>query len=248
MKRKLKTKEAVRKAYGKIAIDGSRCGCAGCGPEDTAEFAQSIGYSKTELDHIPAESNLGLSCGNPTAIGQLKPGEVVLDLGSGAGFDCFLAAVKVGPTGKVFGVDMTPEMIDRARENSAKTGVENVEFRLGDIENLPVADHTIDVVISNCVINLSVDKPRVFREIRRILKPGGRIAISDIALTRELPEETRDSLEAYIGCVAGAIHVEDYKQIVQSAGFKDVEVTIYSEAGCGEPDDGAVSIAVSGKK
>jgi ubiquinone/menaquinone biosynthesis C-methylase UbiE len=165
-------------------------------------------------------------------LASLKEGEVVLDLGSGAGFDCFLAAAKVGPRGKVIGVDMTPAMIEKARGNAKKNGVENVEFRLGEIENLPVGDNSVDVVISNCVINLSADKPRVFQEVYRVLKPGGRIAISDIALLKELPGKIRESVEAYVGCVGGAILIDDYKKIVEAAMLKDLRVTIKSSSAC----------------
>jgi SAM-dependent methyltransferase len=214
---KKKTRKVVREAYGKIAQGQESCGCGTCGP-DTKEFAKSIGYSEEELKAIPNEANLALSCGNPTALASLKEGEVVLDLGSGGGFDCFLAATRVGPNGKVIGVDMTPEMVEKARDNAKKNGVENVEFRLGEIENLPVGDNSVDVVISNCVINLSADKPRAFQEIYKVLKPSGRIAISDIALLKELPEKIRESIEAYVGCVGGAILVKDYKKIVRASG------------------------------
>ncbi len=232
--KKDKTKKIVRESYGKIARGGTGCGCAPCGP-DTRNFAKSIGYTSEELKNIPKEANLGLSCGNPTAIASLKEGEVVLDLGSGAGFDCFLAAARVGPKGHVIGVDMTPEMIDKARENAAKTKIKNVEFRLGEIENLPVADSTVDVTISNCVINLSTDKPKVFREIQRILKPGGIIAIADIALTKELPEKLRKNIEAYVGCVAGAVLIDEYKRIVEASGLKDVKITIQATSSCMDP-------------
>ena len=228
---KTETGKIVREAYGKIAQDQQGCGCGTCGP-DAKEFAKSIGYSERELAVIPDEANLALSCGNPTALASLKEGEVVLDLGSGDGFDCFLAAAKVGPKGKVIGVDMTPEMIDKARNSAKKNRVENVEFRLGEIENLPVADASVDVVISNCVINLSADKPRVFQEIYRVLKPGGRIAISDIALLKELPEKVRESIEAYVGCVGGAMLIDDYKKAVEAAGLKDVDVTIKGSSAC----------------
>ena len=221
----------VREAYGKIAQGQQSCGCGTCGP-DAREFAKSIGYSDGELAVIPDEANLALSCGNPTALASLKEGEVVLDLGSGAGFDCFLAAAKVGPKGKVIGVDMTPEMIEKARSNAKKSRVENVEFRLGEIENLPVGDNFLDVVISNCVINLSADKSRVFQEIYRVLKPGGRIAISDIALLKELPRKIRESMEAYVGCVGGAVLINDYRRIVEAAGLQDVKATIKGSSAC----------------
>jgi arsenite methyltransferase len=228
---KTETGKIVREAYGKIAQGKEGCGCGTCGP-DAKEFAKSIGYSDEELTAIPDEANLALSCGNPTALAGLNEGEVVLDLGSGAGFDCFLAATKVGPKGKVIGVDMTPEMIEKARKNAKKNGVENVEFRLGEIENLPVRDNSVDVVISNCVINLSADKRRVFQEVYRVLKPGGRIAISDIALLKELPGKIRESMEAYVGCVGGAILIDDYKKIVEAALLKDVRVTVKESSAC----------------
>jgi SAM-dependent methyltransferase len=176
------------------------------------------------LKVVPEGANLGLGCGNPIALASLKPGEVVLDLGSGAGFDCFLAANQVGKNGKVIGVDMTPEMLDRARENVRKGDFENVEFRLGEIENLPVADNHVDVIISNCVINLAPDKKRVFREGFRVLKPGGRLMVSDIVLLQELPEEIRNSIGAYLGCVAGAVTKSDYIQAIQAAGFQGIKV------------------------
>ncbi len=256
------TKETVRKAYGRIALldkSESDCGCGpdccdgkktpprkkieesraegcGCGPtccgSATEEFAKGIGYSEEDLKHVPQEANLGLGCGNPTAVAGLKPGEVVLDLGSGAGMDCFLAAAKVGPQGRAIGVDMTPEMIAQARRNAEKAGVKNVEFRLGEIEALPVADNSVDVVISNCVINLSTDKPRVFQEIRRVLKPGGRVAVSDMVLLKELPESVRKDAQAYVGCVAGALFLEDYKKVVLSAGFEDVKFTVKASSSC----------------
>lgn len=230
-------KKAVRDAYGKIAKGSCGCGCSpgSCG-DNADEFARSIGYSDKELSAIPKEANLALSCGNPTALAGLKKGETVLDLGSGAGFDCFLAASKVGAKGKVIGVDMTPEMIEKARENARKNGIKNVEFRLGEIENLPVADRSVDAVISNCVINLSSDKPKVFREVYRVLKPGGRIAISDIALKKELPRKVRESVEAYVGCVAGAMLIDNYKKIVKAAGFKDVKITIKGSSACIDAD------------
>lgn len=232
---KKKKQKIVREAYGKIAQGQECCGCGPCGP-DTREFAKSIGYSEEELRAIPDEANLALSCGNPTALASLKEGEIVLDLGSGAGFDSFLAVTKVGPNGRVIGVDMTPEMVEKARENAKKNRAENVEFRLGEIENLPVADNSIDVVISNCVINLSADKPRVFQEVYRVLKPGGRIAISDIALRKELPEKIRECIEAYVGCVGGAILIDQYKRLVKASGLKDVKITIKGSSACIDPN------------
>jgi len=232
---KKKTQKIVREAYGKIAQGQEGCGCGTCGP-DTKEFAKSIGYSEEELKAIPDEANLALSCGNPTALASLKEGEVVLDLGSGAGFDCFLAATKVGQSGKIIGVDMTPEMIEKARENAKKNKAENVEFRLGEIENLPVADNSIDVVISNCVINLSANKPRVFEEVYRVLKLGSRIAISDIALLKELPKKIQKSIKAYVGCVGGAILIDNYKKIVETSGLKDVRITIKGSSACIDPN------------
>ena len=227
-------KRVVKEAYGKIATGerkGCGCSCDSCGPQAT-DFARSIGYTDEELKAIPDEANLGLSCGNPTAFASLKGGETVLDLGSGAGFDCFLAASKVGPKGRVIGVDMTPEMIEKARANAAKGGIANVEFRLGEIEHLPIEDGSVDVIISNCVINLSDDKPKVFLEMRRVLKEGGRISISDIALRRELPAEVRASVEAYVGCVAGAILVDDYKRGIEDAGFRDVTLSVKGSSSC----------------
>jgi SAM-dependent methyltransferase len=232
---KKKTQKVVREAYSKIAQEQEGCGCGTRGP-DTKEFAKAIGYSEEELKVIPDEANLALSCGNPTALASLKEGEVVLDLGSGAGFDCFLAATKVGQSGKIIGVDMTPEMIEKARENAKKNKAENVEFRLGEIENLPVADNSIDVVISNCVINLSANKPRVFEEVYRVLKLGSRIAISDIALLKELPKKIQKSIKAYVGCVGGAILIDNYKKIVETSGLKDVRITIKGSSACIDPN------------
>ncbi|MCL5036804.1 MAG: arsenite methyltransferase [Chloroflexi bacterium] len=227
-------RKIVRDAYGGIAKGKEGCGC-GCGP-DAAGFAKSIGYSEKELDVIPREANLGLSCGNPTALAGLKEGEVVLDLGSGAGFDCFLAAAKVGPGGRVIGVDMTPEMIEKARNTAKKNGVENVEFRLGEIENLPAADSSVDVVISNCVINLSPDKPGVLREVYRVLKPGGRLAVSDIALLKELPEKILESIVAYVGCISGAVIIDEYEKVVREAGFKNVKIGVKGTSSCVDED------------
>ncbi len=221
----INVKAAVRETYGRIAHApiSSGCGCSGDGA-DAAELARNIGYSQAEVEQIPAGANLGLGCGNPTAIADLKPGETVVDLGSGAGFDCFLAAKTVGERGRVIGIDMTAEMIDKARGNAARGGYPQVEFRLGEIENLPVADSTVDAVISNCVINLAPDKERVFKEALRILKPGGRVMISDIVLVGELNEETKTSKEAYVACVAGASPQEQYLATIKAAGFEGVEI------------------------
>lgn len=232
------TKKIVREAYGKIAKSQEGCG-SDCGPNcgpGTKDFAKGIGYSDEELQAIPDEANLGLSCGNPTALASLNEGEVALDLGSGAGFDCFLAASRVGPKGKVIGVDMTSEMLEKARENAQKNGIKNVEFRLGEIENLPTEDNSVDVVISNCVINLSTDKERVFKEIYRVLKPGGRIAISDMALLKELPQKIRDNMEAYVGCVSGALLIDDYRKSVEASGIKDVKITVKGSTNFIDPD------------
>lgn len=238
-------KKVVREGYARIAKQGSSC-CGSvqscCGDTKTAQTkSQKMGYTNQELNAAPEGANLGLGCGNPTAITSLKEGETVLDLGCGAGFDCFLAAKKVGKNGKVIGVDMTPAMIDKARENVQKGTYQNVEFRLGEIENLPAADSSVDVVISNCVINLSPDKEKVLKETYRVLKPGGRIAISDLALLKELPEKIRSSAEAYVGCVAGAVLIEDYKNIVKTAGFKDVKFTTRTICEC---DDSATKDAI----
>lgn len=220
-------RQAVRDGYARIAR-GEVSSCCGSTETDATRFAQQVGYDADELESLPDGANLGLSCGNPTALAALSPGEVVLDLGSGAGFDVFIAASRVGPTGQVIGVDMTAEMIDRARANAvahaSRTGVGNVEFRLGEIEHLPVADASVDVVISNCVINLSPDKPGVWREIARVLKPGGRVSVSDIALKRELPAQVRGAVEALVGCVAGAVLVTDTQAMVSAAGLVDVEL------------------------
>lgn len=221
-------KKVVREGYARIAKGGS-CGCSPatscCGGANSAQqISKSIGYSEQELAATPEGSNLGLGCGNPVALASLKEGETVLDLGSGAGFDCFLAAEKVGAKGRVIGVDMTPEMLEKARENARKGNYTNVEFRLGEIENLPVADSSVDAIISNCVINLSPDKGRVFKEAYRALKPGGRLMVSDIVLLKELPGFIKESIAAYIGCVSGAMLKEDYIGAIKAAGFQGVSI------------------------
>lgn len=223
-----KIKKFVKEGYAKIAKNGGSCcepanSC--CGNIDMASaISQKIGYSEEELNSIPEGANLGLGCGNPIALASLKVGETVLDLGAGAGFDCFLAANRVGPTGKVIGVDMTPEMGEKARENAKQGNYTNVEFKTGEIEDLPVADESVDIIISNCVINLSPDKPQVFKEAFRVLKPGGRFMISDIVLLKELPDFIKDSVDAYVSCVSGALLKEDYIAAIKNAGFHGVEI------------------------
>ena len=212
-------KEAVKDKYGAVAessLSGKHKG--------VRAVAEAFGYTPEELARIPAEANMGLSCGNPTATAHLRPGEVVVDLGSGGGLDVFLAAQKVGPTGKAIGIDMTQAMIDRANAGAKKDGFKNVEFKLGTIDKIPLPDASADVVISNCVINLAPDKPAVFREIARILKPGGRLAVSDIALKKRLPDELAADVMAYVGCIAGAIPIKDYQRQLKEAGFAHVEV------------------------
>ncbi|MBM4432529.1 MAG: arsenite methyltransferase [Chloroflexi bacterium] len=220
-------KKVVRKGYAEIAKKGSPC-CGSAPPLRTTDLAQNIsktvGYTNEELKSVPEGANLGLGCGNPVALASLKEGDTVLDLGSGAGFDCFLAANKVGSQGKVIGVDMTPEMLDKARENARKGKYENVEFRLGEIENLPAADNSVDVIISNCVINLAPDKARVFKEAFRVLKPGGRLMVSDIVLLKELPDFIKNSIQAYIGCISGAVMKDEYLEAVKAAGFQEVRI------------------------
>jgi arsenite methyltransferase len=227
--KKVEIRKKVRERYAGAATGGdSCCGPSPCECGDTALAGQSaslrVGYTPEDLAKIPEGSNLGLGCGNPAALAGLNEGETVLDLGAGAGIDCFLASRKVGPSGRVIGVDMTPEMIDRARENALKNGSPNVEFRLGEIENLPAADNSVDVIISNCVINLSPEKDRVFREAFRVLKPGGRMLVSDLVLSKPLPKVLRESAEIYAACVAGAMLRDDYLREIRAAGFRKVEV------------------------
>ena len=225
-------KEWVKERYGAIATqaqEGCCCGCS-CGDDDAVAVAERIGYQAEDLAAVPAGANLGLGCGNPIALASIKPGETVLDLGSGAGFDAFLAAARVGPTGHVIGVDMTPEMIEKARANAAAGGDANVEFRLGDIENMPVEDGSVDLVISNCVLNLVPDKAKAFREIVRVLKPGGRLAVSDIVLDGPLPERLRASEEAYCSCVSGALERGAYLAAMTAAGLREVRVVSEADA------------------
>jgi arsenite methyltransferase len=221
-------KEIVKEGYGQIAKKaGSCCGpiksC--CGNKSVAkDISQGIGYAADDLNSLPEGANLGLGCGNPIALASLKAGETVLDLGSGGGIDCFLAAQRVGESGRVIGVDMTPEMIDKAKANARRSKYRNIEFRLGEIESLPVDDNSVDVIISNCVINLSPDKPKVFKEAFRVLKPGGRLMVSDIVLLKELPDKLKKSVSAYVGCLSGAIRKDDYLNTLKTAGFKKVRV------------------------
>ncbi|MBS7623347.1 arsenite methyltransferase [Candidatus Bathyarchaeota archaeon] len=262
-------KEIVKEGYARIARSNRTC-CAAestcCGSADaTTDVSRLVGYSEEELTAAPEASNLGLGCGNPVALASLREGEVVLDLGSGAGFDCFLAAQKVGKRGKVIGVDMTPEMVEKANEYAIKGGYENVEFKLGEIESLPLSDNTVDVVISNCVINLSPDKAKVFKEAFRVLRPGGKIMISDTVLLKELPNTVKGSVEAYIGCLSGAIMKRDYIRLIEEAGFHQVKVVderpfpicIYTDASAVGQDsetsdikagDWVASITVQGSK
>jgi len=226
--KKEEIKKVVREGYAKIAKQGSSC----CGPEKSCcgntilvkDISRMIGYTENQIETVPEGAHLGLGCGNPVALASLRDGETVLDLGSGAGFDCFLAANMVGRNGRVIGVDMTPEMIEKARVNAGKGNYANVEFRLGEIEKIPVADNSVDVVISNCVINLSPDKSRVFKETFRVLRPGGRLMVSDIVLMKELPDFIKNSFEAYIGCISGAMMKDEYIGVIRDAGFRDVRV------------------------
>jgi SAM-dependent methyltransferase len=227
MKKDMRKK--VQERYGQIAASAGSCcgpakaGCCSTAPSAT-ELSAEVGYSVSELAMIPEGANLGLGCGNPVALASLRPGETVLDLGSGGGIDCFLAASKVGPEGRVIGVDMTAEMIHLARENARKSDLKNVEFRLGEIEHLPLADGSVDAAISNCVINLSTDKERVFCEIFRVLKAGGRMMVSDIVLDGELPVKVKDSVAAYTGCIGGALKRDEYLAAIAKAGFTRVEI------------------------
>lgn len=221
-------KQAVRSRYGSIVEKEGTC-CAtekncGCSTDIPERISGQLGYSEAEMAAVPEGANLGLGCGNPVALAGLREGETVLDLGSGAGFDCFLAAAQVGRSGRVIGVDMTPQMVAKARENARKGGYENVEFRLGEIERLPVDEAEVDVIMSNCVINLVPDKGRAFSEAFRVLRPGGRLMVSDIVLTGELPAAIKNSVEAYTGCISGASRREEYLAAIRAAGFEQVEI------------------------
>lgn len=248
-------KQAVRDRYASVARSQLTNKSPG-----VSQVATAFGYTAEQLAGIPAEANMGLSCGNPTAMASLAPGEVVVDLGSGGGLDVFLAAQRVGPTGRAIGIDMTPDMIERARRGAREAGLTNVEFHLADIESLPLPDNSVDCVISNCVLNLVPNKPRAFAEIFRVLKPGGRLAASDIALKKPLPDEVSHNLMAYIGCVAGAILIGDYRRQLEEAGFREVtlvdsqaDLTAYSAVEgtggcCSEPQstDNALPVVQSG--
>lgn len=232
-------RDAVRERYGKIGAEAPAGGCCGgpsstsCGggtSPDPATQTVKLGYAPEELATLPLGANLGLGCGNPQAIAALKPGETVVDLGSGGGIDCFLAARRVGPTGRAIGVDMTPEMISRARRAADAARVTNVEFRLGEIENLPLADRSVDVIISNCVVNLSTDKPAVYREAFRVLRPGGRVAISDVVATAELPEVVLNDVAAYTGCMAGASSIDAIEKMLVDAGFERIKIAPRDES------------------
>jgi SAM-dependent methyltransferase len=210
-------RRVVRETYGKIAKDGTAgCGCS-CTPS-------TLGYSEADVRNLPEGANMALGSGNPLAVAALQPGETVLDLGSGGGVDCFIAAQQVGETGRVIGVDMTPEMVSKARQNAEKAGYTNLEFRLGEIEHLPAADASVDVIISNCVINLSPNKPDVFRDAYRVLKPGGRLAISDIVATTDLPDEVREDLGLYAACISGAATVAQLQRMLSEAGFQGIRI------------------------
>ena len=232
-------RKLVREGYAKIAQDtAAGCcspgvSCCGSAPPDADKLARELGYTVEELKALPDGANMGLSCGNPAALAALQPGETVLDLGAGGGFDIFIAGRKVGATGRAIGVDMTPEMLSKARHNIAhyrqETGLDNVEFRLGEIEHLPVADHSVDVIISNCVINLSPDKAQAWREITRVLKPGGRVAVSDMALLKPLPPDILKSVEALVGCVAGAVLVSETGRMAREAGLADIVLKVKSD-------------------
>lgn len=221
-------RRAVRAAYGEVARGKDGCGVGCCGTSDSGSL--ELGYSPDDLASVPEGADLGLGCGNPQAIAALRPGETVLDLGAGGGFDCFLAARRVGSTGRVIGVDMTPDMVEKARNNARRMDAQNVDFRLGEIEHLPVADASVDVILSNCVINLSPDKRSVFAEAFRVLRPGGRLAISDVVATAAMPAEIADSVEALTGCVAGAAPVAELERLLSDAGFVDVKIAVSEQS------------------
>lgn len=259
MKRKAEEiKKLVRDGYAKALSQNTSCcstsSCC-CGTDQAKNTSKKVGYSDSEINTVPEGANLGFGCGNPVALASLKEGDVVLDLGSGAGFDAFLAAQRVGKAGRVIGVDMTPEMLEMARANAKKGNYTNVEFRLGEIEKLPVDNSSVDVIISNCVINLSPDKEEVFKDAYRVLKSGGRLMVSDLVLAKDLPREIKNSIEAYVGCLAGAIKKDEYLKLITMAGFQDVKVISESSYpvdamfdNLKEAQDAVVSIKVSAVK
>jgi len=257
-KNKKDIKKIVKEGYAKVAKQGAACCSSGscCSSSSNAQgISKTVGYSDDEINAVPDGANLGLGCGNPVAIASLKEGDAVLDLGSGAGFDAFLAAKKVGKTGRVIGVDMTQEMLERARANATKGGFDNVEFRSGKIEKLPVENNSIDVIISNCVINLSPDKEAVFKEAFRVLKSGGRLMVSDLVLAKDLPKAIKESVEAYVGCFSGAIKKNDYLRFIKKAGFQNVKIVSESSYPAGamfdnfeSAQDAILSIKVSAVK
>ena len=259
MKRKsAEIKKIVRDGYAKVLSQNtSCCPTSSCcsGTDQAKNISKIVGYSDAEISTVPEGANLGFGCGNPVALASLREGDVVLDLGSGAGFDAFLAAKRVGKIGRVIGVDMTPEMVFKAKENAKKGKYPNVEFRLGEIEKLPVEDRSIDVIISNCVINLSPDKEKVFKEAFRVLKPGGRLMVSDLVLVRDLPKIIKESVEAYVGCLSGAIKKDEYLKLIKMARFQDVEVISESNYPVDAmfdslkgAEDAVASVKVSAKK
>jgi len=220
-----RVRNVVREQYRQVAeAESCACGPSCCGTPSPQSVSQALGYSPEEMQAVPVGANMGLGCGNPQAIANLKQGETVLDLGSGGGFDCFLAARQVGETGHVIGVDMTPAMVSKARVNAEKGGFRNVEFRLGEIEHLPVADHSVDVILSNCVINLSPDKERVFADCFRVLKPGGRLAISDVVAFADLPAHVQEDMALLTGCMAGAALISDLEEMLTEAGFQHIRI------------------------
>ena len=251
-------KKIVKEGYAKaLSQKNSCCSSSSCcgGATQAKDISKKVGYSDSELNAVPEGANLGFGCGNPVALASLKEGDVVLDLGSGAGFDAFLSAQRVGKTGRVIGVDMTPEMIAKARENAKKGKYANVEFRLGEIEKLPAENNSIDVIISNCVINLSPDKEAVFKEAFRVLKPSGRLMVSDLAIEKDLPKNIKESVEAYVGCIAGAIKKDEYLKFIKQAGFQDVKIISQSSypidamfENLEEAQDAIASIKVSALK
>lgn len=262
MSKKEEIRDSIRKNYAEVAQKGSQGGCCGggcscSGPSlDIHETSSLIGYSEGDLLHAPTEANMGLGCGNPIAIAALKEGEVVLDLGSGGGFDCFLARAQVGVTGTVIGVDMTPDMIRLARDNAEESGYTNVDFRLGEIEHLPVADCTVDVIISNCVINLALDKEQVFQEAYRVLKPTGRLSISDVVATAPLPQNVKEDLSLIANCIGGAEYIETIEGMLRNSGFENIRMTpkdnskeiIHSWAPDRSPEDYVASYLIEAVK